>query len=322
MTTPGGLNFLSGLVILGLYFYLSRYGRRSSTIVWFRTFLILSAVYSFSSSLMQCSQTNAMYSLWLNVSDFSAVLLIPVSIIFTLHFTNQAHVLERESVRISLLAGAAVYLAINWTTDLIHVHDISLATSVWGYHSQVVGEWRNFGGLVYLLGYGTPVVIIARYLRHIQDAAKRKEVRIVMIAMALVVAPGLIFEGILPGIFHVPSLPAAWLSNIIVGGMVVFAITRYGLHVFSLNNVTSNIVQVMPGGLIILDHTNTIQYVNTGAAKMLGYPPASSLVARPSGSSHRPSATAPSRRRSWGTSDPINRWRDKKSSYLLSANSR
>ncbi len=114
---------------------------------------------------------------------------------------------------------------------------------------------------------------MARYLRKVEDPNKRTEIRIVIAALAILVIPGTILEGMVPLVFHVPGFPTSPFTTVITAIMLTYAITKYGLHVFSLNNLSGNIMQIMPGGLVVLDHTNTIQYANASGAAMLAYKP-------------------------------------------------
>ncbi len=271
--TPALLYFVNGFVVLGLAIYLGRYGTRSSTIIWLRTFFFFSATYNITDSFTRCAQTSGFFDLVLIPFAFANALMVPVLLIFTLHFINKEYLLNNTWLRIFLFTLAGVTLYVFWSTDLFLIHDFAQETTSFGTRLVGAGSQSSLIGLALLAGYIAPIIIMSRYHRHIENPVKKKEVRIVMWALGILVIPGTIVEAILPIIFHTPSFPLGPFTTVITAIMLTYSITRYGLHVFSLNNVTGNVMQVMPGGLVILDHTNTIQYLNDGAAKMLGYEP-------------------------------------------------
>ncbi|HSX01959.1 MAG TPA: ATP-binding protein [Candidatus Saccharimonadia bacterium] len=270
-TTPAGLYLVSGLAVLGLAVYLSRYGTRSSTIIWLRTFFFLSATYNISNAFIRCSPTAGAFNVAIVPYALVNALMIPVLIIFALHFINRQELLGKTWLRSLLMVVGSAFLYIFWQTDLFLSH--SFADSIFQFSNHLPRPGSQSGpiGILILAFYMAPIVMMMRYHRHLEDPIKRKEVQIVIWALVVLFIPALIIEGIMPTVFQDPSYPVGPFTTVTAAIMVTYAITRYGLHVFNLNNVTGNVMRVIPGGLLILDHTNTIQYLNAGAAQMLGY---------------------------------------------------
>ena len=269
--TPIALYGVSILVLVVMFVYLLRFGTQSPTIGWFRTFLVTSMGYNLAAATLKCAQPGAAYTYIVDFYGLMATMMIPVLLIFVLHFINREQLLSRAWLRATIFLVTTTSMYIFWRTEGAVSHDISQTFFEFGFRAAIPGSLAGLIGVLDLGGYITPIVVTGIYYRHLQDPLKKREVRLVLIGLATLIAPSTLFEGILPGIFHTPSFPISPVTSVIACTLITYAIVKYGLRVFSLSNVTSDLMQVMPGGLIILDHTNTIQYINDGAAAMLGH---------------------------------------------------
>lgn len=269
--TPSIFFTVIGLTTLGLVVYLARYGTRSSTVTWLRTFMTFSALLDISDAVMRCSQTSTEFHITVALYVFSVALLMPLLFIFTVHFVNKAQLLNNLWLRLLLIATESGILYIFWQTNLFVNHSFADASLSFNNHLPGTGNLSQIIGLAVFIVYFIPIVMTIRYQSQLRDPVKKKEVRVVTLALIILIVPSVIVEGILPVLFHVPDFPLSPFMGLTAALMITYAITHYGLHIFSLNNATDNIIQIMPGGLIILDHTNTIQYINDGASNMLGY---------------------------------------------------
>ncbi len=119
--SPAPFYIFNGLIVLGLAVYLSRYGTRSSSITWLRTFFILSATYNISHGLIRCSQNAHTFEQLLVPFTLANALMIPVLIVFTLHFINRQQLLDKLWMRLFLAAIGIGTLYIFWNTDLFLV---------------------------------------------------------------------------------------------------------------------------------------------------------------------------------------------------------
>jgi PAS domain S-box-containing protein len=265
------LFLLAGVGNLVLAGYLFRYGTRSSTISWFQMYAAAAGLFYLTVGFMVCATTPDLFRIWHDAYAAFVALLIALPIIFTLYFTYQQRVLDLFWVRLLLVGLPLVVLWMFWQTDFVHSRDFFERIAFFGYQYPSYGSWSNVVGFIIMLGYLLPILIVARYYRHIENSTKRQEVRLILAALLVGITPPVIFEGFLPTFFHAPSIPVGAPFSLVMNGMIFYAITRYGLRVFSLDHLSSDVLQVLPGGLVILDHTQTIQYVNEGAANLLGY---------------------------------------------------
>jgi two-component system phosphate regulon sensor histidine kinase PhoR len=271
VSSQATLYLVSGLTILGLVVYLIRYGVRSNTIIWLRTFFIFVALYLISTSLMRCSQTSSEFHIAYTLFTFAIALMLPSLLIFTLHFINREKILDNLWVRISLLTTSSSLVYIFWLTNYFINRNFAKASPGYGLHTAGDGEQPVLFGLTIAAVYLIPIVIMYFYQRKVENHDKKREIRLVIFALSVTIVSGTVFEALIPTLFAKPTYPVTPFATMLMAGLVTFAILRYGLHVFNVNDAADNIMQIMPGGLLILDHTDTIQYLNDGASQMLGY---------------------------------------------------
>jgi PAS domain S-box-containing protein len=120
------------------------------------------------------------------------------------------------------------------------------------------------------VGFVLPIALMTIYFRRLTQPQKRREVGILLAVFIPTIALNVIFQGVLPSLGF-RQFPVSAITVVVMNLVVTYAITRYGLHIFNLSIATANIAQIMPAGLIILDHTETIQYVNKGTVGLFGY---------------------------------------------------
>jgi PAS domain S-box-containing protein len=270
-STPSLLYFLSGITLFGLAVYLSRYGARSSAIVWLRSFFFLGAAFNIASSMLGCSPDAAFFKNVVNLYAATNSLLPFTLLIFVLHFVNSERILDSLWARAGIILSILLPLYFYWNTDIFFIHDIGRATTAFGNLTLATGDqYQALGGFL-LASYVLPMVLLFRHARRIDDPVRKKEVRIVTIAISIFVVPATIVQGVLPAVFHVPTFPLTPFTSILTAVILSYAIVKYGVHVFNLTNFSTNLLKVLPGGLIVLDHTGTIQYTNQGGAQILGY---------------------------------------------------
>jgi PAS domain S-box-containing protein len=269
--TPALLYLINMVVLLLLFIYLLRFGSRSSTINWFRIFLIMSLGYTVVADWMHCTAGASSYSLAVDLYGLTGALTLPLLFIFMLYFMNKERYLESTWLRLAIFSFTVYYLYVFWRTDDAVSRDITQTTYAYGLRYIKLGSQSATLGLLELVGYFTPLIWAISYYFHLDDPLKKHEARLIIWAFIILIVPSIIIEGALPGVLHITLPPISPITSIIACSLITYALSKYGLRIFNLSNVGSDLMQVLPGGLIVLDHTNTIQYANDGGAAMLGY---------------------------------------------------
>lgn len=269
--TPVGFYLISSFVLLVLILYLARFGGRSSVISWFRIFLFSSLSFNIITAWLKCTPSQSQFSLAVDAYGLLSASIIPLLIIFILHLTNKEQLLTKTWVRLGLFSFTMFALYLFWRSDFAIVRDLSSATYSFGFRNYAFGPGSNVIGLIDLIGYILPFAIVVSYYRHLQDPLKKREARFIIWAIVIMVVPSVLSEAVIPVVLHTGAFPISFATSVIASSLITYAITKYGVHAFNVSNIGNNLMQVMPGGLVVLDHTNTIQYANTGAAAMLGH---------------------------------------------------
>jgi PAS domain S-box-containing protein len=266
--------FVFAIIIrLGVMAIMVKYYHRSRTVRWLQAFTILATVNDIATVVLGCTTDANLFSLMVALRAIGGNLNIIVLIMFTIHFINKSEWLSKFWVSASLVTLPSVMLLLffgGYTT----LPDISQATYItWGY--QMAGN----GSLAWLaLLYGItclliPVYLLGWYYRRLTDPLKRREVNIFRLAVIIPIVVGIAVEAVLPPIINKPPFPISAVLSPFVDATLLYAIIRYGLRAFNVNDVVNDVTHVMPGGVIVLDHTQTIQYVNQKGAELLGYKP-------------------------------------------------
>jgi hypothetical protein len=237
---------LAGIGNLILAGYLFRYGNRSSTISWFQLFVGCSGFFYIAESAMVCAATPVAFRIWHDIFAAAISLLIVLPFIFAVYFTNRPRLLDRLEIRVILLVVPLVMLWLMWQTGLVHSRNFFEREYLFGYAYPGYGSLTGLFGVVILISYLIPITMVARYYYGLEDRLKRQEVRLILIALVLGIAIPMTVEGLLPAFLHVPTLPIGPTLSLIMNGLIVYAITRYGLRVFSLDHISPTFCKFYP----------------------------------------------------------------------------
>src|SRR6185369_14962128 len=249
------ISFLMAIILIP-------YRHRSQSISWFQVFSILAGIIQLSQAWLGCTGDAKIYEFTVNTSQL-LVLLPPVEIMFVIYFINQERWL-RKFWLVSLLVVLPIsMLMLVWGGDLIVYHNFAtVVPGSWGFGVAKTGMLKNLHSAYLGIGFLLPIFLMIGYYRHLTHPQKKIEVRLILFGMLLPTVFGLLMEEAFPVFFHIPPIPASIPLVAVMNAIIVYAMIKYGLHIFNLNSATDNIIQIMPGGLVILDHIGTIQYVN------------------------------------------------------------
>jgi two-component system phosphate regulon sensor histidine kinase PhoR len=247
--TPVPLYIINTVYLAGLLIYLARFGQRSNTIGWFRVFLFVSIVYNIGSIPLHCPPNQAVFSLMVDLYVLMGGVTIPILFILIANFINKGHLLNRFWVRLTLFTTFIAYIYISWHESLAVYHDLAHTTTVFGYTALVLGPLSGVLGLFNLVGFLVPIAMCINYYRHVEDPLKKREVRLVTAALTITIVPSIVLEGFVQAVFHINVPPVGPIASIFAYSLITYALTKYGLRVLSLTDITADLTRVMPGGL-------------------------------------------------------------------------
>lgn len=108
-------------------------------------------------------------------------------------------------------------------------------------------------------------------LRNLNDQ-KYKQLRIIFLGSILPIIAGCIWQIIFPVFFNNTPVRIASPSTILFSFSILIALKKYKFLTYSPIYQWNSIVENMNEGILILDKSNTVQFVNHKFCEMLGYP--------------------------------------------------
>ncbi|HUD19975.1 MAG TPA: ATP-binding protein [Patescibacteria group bacterium] len=262
------LIFIANIIFAG-YVYSRKRSSSERTIFWFSFLILMSGGWALGQYGLSSSTTTAPYGFWYAFTELMIVLLMPVYVCFILSFVGKVKVIERFDAVGLLVSSMTVLLYIYWKTDIITIHNFALAVKMpWGYeYPRGPVPWDLFIILFYI---GYMLFELLSYYRSVKNPIERRQIGLIAFALMLPSVGGIIFQGILPMALKIPELPATPPLILLMCIIVGYTLLRYGTRVFSLTEVSADILQLIPDSLLVLDSSFCIQTANSSAAKLMG----------------------------------------------------
>jgi PAS domain S-box-containing protein len=256
------------LSIILFFVVLFHQKRESVALSWFTLLLALSGIWAFAQ--LSCTVTEgSWYMFWYAVTELMVVLIMPVIVIFVLAVVGKEEKQKKLSFIIPVLMLSGILLFLYWKTDLIVIHD---------YHHMVMTAWGAQlprkpipwdAGIIFAFSLYSVFELIAYYLRE-KNAEKRISVGIIACAALLPIFGGIMFQAVYPAITGTPEIPAASPLIIVMCLIIGYVLLRRGWSAFSFNDVTSDILQIIPGSIVIVDTSHIIQNANKSFLELVG----------------------------------------------------
>ena len=155
-------------------------------------------------------------------------------------------------------------------TNLISNYSAQLPLTRWGYSekfSQVILVCVTaFAGLSL-----AALVLLWQYRRRSKDAIVRAQTVLFIHAVAIPLLIGSITNGILP-IIHITSVPPLTVTSFAITGILLsIGIVKYRFLNFAPSLIADNVLDTMSDAVIGIQSDLSLNYINNGAAQMLGY---------------------------------------------------
>jgi len=246
------------LVVVVIMFF--RQKEISSPMLWFSLFLVESSLWSLVQIPLAAS-TGAQFAFWNSIQEVFVSFAMPLVLCLVLVFVGKEKVLRNIASILFIFFPAIILLFLYWKTDAVIIHDFTRAIQTpWGYeYLRQEIPWDNII-LTFYCVYSL-IELGIYYLRE-NDAIRKRHVLLLFIAILIPMAIDILFKGILPLIFVIPEFPISSIG--LLAMCLVFGVTliRYEKEFFSTAEASSDVFQIFPGSLIILDAHYLIRMVN------------------------------------------------------------
>ncbi|MDQ1351160.1 MAG: hypothetical protein QG657_1462 [Acidobacteriota bacterium] len=188
---------------------------------------------------------------------------------FMLAFTGKENILKKKWLYLILLGIPALLIYKQWTNSLY----VDLVKVSYGWRSQLSGTiWPSILHSYYLIFMLTAIYINFDFMRKTRNTIARKQAKIILIAVAIVLILGSLTDVILPRwlkIYSIPNMADFFVLFLAVG--VVYAIARYRFLTITSATAAENIISTMFDSLILLNLEGNIVTLNKAAAGLSGY---------------------------------------------------
>ncbi|HSW88641.1 MAG TPA: histidine kinase N-terminal 7TM domain-containing protein [Candidatus Saccharimonadales bacterium] len=272
---PIAFSFI-GCAIINLFFvgYLLRRKTNNMSIFWFVLFTIVTAVSGLANAFISMSTNQETFSFWTAITGFTNILPAPLLFSFALSFANKTDYLKKIWVILPLYITCFTLIFFSLSTELLFSPNISEAIHVpWGLAPKA-GTFNFVIGIYFLLIQIIYFSILLRSYFTDTDQKRKKQIKIMLFAIAIVLFSVTLSKGFLPQIFHWPVFPSEIYLQIILVAATVYVFSKYGLSAFNIDSVSEKLLQLIPSSVVILDNNNIIELANPSAETLFHNPKA------------------------------------------------
>jgi|GEM_PF-938202 len=235
----------------------------------FFTFFVLTLVWwGICEMLQRLAATPETARFWSNLAPLGWIFTPLPFLMFTAIYTGREQTLARIGNALYYFLPAVFFLFLAVNTDLIIVRtDTAITREAWGY---ATGNGKLFP--IFLAWFESLFIISVAWLVIFYRASKRKIERkqtlLLLFGLSIPLIGGTITDGILP-IFNIEVMPTAILLTTAMAGIITYSLRRYSAFSFDLASVSEEILQVLPGSVVVLGPDRVIQFANPSFEKLL-----------------------------------------------------
>lgn len=213
--------------------------------------------------------TGTQYMIWYSLTELFVTLLMPVYVCFILYLVGKEKKLEKPGIFVPLVGLTVLLFFLYWKTDFVTIHNFSKAiTTPWGYElPRTTVPWDIF--IIGAFSLFNIYQLIVYTIREKNQKRKQSSGWIIF-AVLLPMIGGIIFQAIIPAITQTPEIPVASPLIVVMCLIIGTVLLRNGWEVFSLSGTPADLIHIIPGSIVTLDHYYNIQKVNPSFCDLVG----------------------------------------------------
>jgi len=230
----------------------------------FMLFLSVAAFAEFECRILLTPETASIfYDVQSTVWYFIPVLFLN----FALIFCRRGRILSTRLYRPLLLFPAIVFSYLQWTTDLIYVHQG--VRMPWGY-SFAPGRLLWIYAVYTLVYFAVALYFIYRFSQETYPGREKKQATIIFGSVVFSLIAGIATDIFMP----IAGISAPEMTSVFVtisAGCIAYAIVRYHLMHVTPATVAYNILAAIPDTVVLVDAEGKISETNQAVEQLLGY---------------------------------------------------
>jgi len=249
------------LINLVIFVYVALYLPKNPLNITFTLFVLLLAFWQLSEGMMHVSLNPVSSLKWYHVTSIPSLGVCALEVVFALQFAEW-HKKIPPIIYYAFLAipGLLLMLMLNSQMDDYTISSSALWNWVASPRASAFTDVFYLALTVYSL---TALFIFFFYYLRVRNIdVKRQQALLLLIGFSVPVLGGIVGEVILPLLFGMDDVPVTVPLVTVFSVLALIAIRRYGLLDYSPLNQVERVLQTMNEGIVIVDKTNTIMYVN------------------------------------------------------------
>jgi PAS domain S-box-containing protein len=245
--------------------------RESITLIWLYAFLSTLVMLCVAQIGLAVVSSQTAYDIFASMRGVGLLLLPGTMLLFTLSYLAMKKVLGARWFHLLFIIPGGVLIVLGLHTQLIYGTQLGDAGwHRWGYD---VSHGPLFVTVTWALQVGfltSLALLFMAYRRNKEGLVRRRQLRLLFIAI-LIPYIGEVFVQTALGAFREVLPPPDSYLDIIMAGLIAYAILRYGLFSVDSEVVGANVVTIVPSAVIALNERNEIVFANSFAANFFGY---------------------------------------------------
>lgn len=259
------LSLASVLINTFLIAILWRRIQSSETGFWFLMFLGATAFWAAAEFLQRISALPELAFFWQSIAIFGWACMPFAYLFFVLSYTDNQVIIRKLPLQagIFIMITGLVYAQFNTGLTISSTNTLES----WGYDS-INGPYLNVFTIWLITLFLSALGLLIREYRQSTSVRKRKQIKLLIIAVLIPLVGGSLTDLILPNVFHQRVVPTATFLTAIEGLIIGYGIFRSQLFNINPVSLSGAIMETLPQPVIGTDDSFEIQFMNANAKKM------------------------------------------------------
>lgn len=270
-TNPFTLLFFGTFLIniLFVFILMIRHRRPNRTEAAFLLMMFINSVWAFTQGMLSIATTPDSYGFWYSMMELAVTIIMPTELLFVLTFVEKERLLDSFGMLSFIFFGCITQIFLYWKTNIVTIHDFrAIIHTPWGY--QYPRGSFPFDLLIIVTYIAIIIYQLVAYFTREKNATRRHQIILIILSVCIPTIGGLLYQGIIPVIRHVPEFPITPPLTLVTCFIMGYVLIRYGERTFSLVTFSSELIQIIPGSIVILDAANRIQSTNPSFLELVG----------------------------------------------------
>lgn len=264
------LSLVPAVINIGIFLYVLISFRKTRTILYFSSFVLLIGFWQASEGLIRLSNSINTAEVWFKISIIFLVFAMPFGVEFILKLFKDVEKLKTKFISSFLFITSIVCFII--IEIGLEKHIILPSPSWYWIVNPIPNVWINFILLwVAFNGLAMMLLLCKYYLNNKNNELLKKHALLLLLGLSFPVISGIIFEMLMPLLFNANNVPVATPLVTVFSICALITINKYKIFDYSPKHQWEQIVTSLSDGILIVNNDDTVMYANDAFCRLLGY---------------------------------------------------